>query len=91
MKSVLLEVFIEDGCKSCVAVLYTVRSVQADIPFEVKVYRRDTHQDIFKQRKVVITPAIFINGVLTFYGECTRDQIINKVHNEVLNNHTGNK
>ncbi len=80
MKTTLLEVFIEPGCKACVSVMHSIRKVQSDLNIEVKVYRRDTEPDVFKKRNVVITPAIFINNVLMFYGEVTPVEIEKKLY-----------
>jgi predicted thioredoxin/glutaredoxin len=80
MKKVRLEVFIEPGCKACIAAMYSVREVQSRLAIDVEVYRRDSNGDIFRRRKVVITPAIFIDGVLTFYGEVTPDDIKKKIY-----------
>lgn len=80
MKTVTLEVFIETGCKACVSVMHTIREVQSNLKFDVIVYRRDVDIEVFKSRKVVITPAIFIDGVLTFYGEVSSADIRKKIY-----------
>jgi len=80
MKIVTLEVFVESGCKACVSVMHTIREVQSNLKFDVIVYRRDVDIEVFKDRKVVITPAIFIDGVLNFYGEVSPADIKKKIY-----------
>jgi predicted thioredoxin/glutaredoxin len=60
--------------------MYSVREVQSRLAIDVEVYRRDSDGEIFRRRKVVITPAIFIEGVLMFYGEVTPDDIKKKIY-----------
>ncbi len=80
MRKVRLEVFIESGCKACVGALYSIRNLQSGMPLDVIVYRREKNKDVFRERKVVITPAIFIEGVLMFYGEVSPEDIKKKVY-----------
>lgn len=79
MKKVKLEIFVESECKACVGALYSVRKLQSQMPLDVNVYRREKDSAIFRERKVVITPAIFIEGVLTFYGEVSPDTIKKRI------------
>lgn len=80
MKKVKLEVFIEPGCKACVSVMYSIREVQSQLPLDLKVYRREADREMFRDRNVVITPAIFIDEVLTFYGEVSPADIKRKIY-----------
>jgi len=79
MKNIRLEIFIESGCKACASAMYSVEKVQSELQIHVDVYRRDTDSEVFRERKVVITPAIFIEGVLTFYGEVSAEDIKKKI------------
>jgi len=60
--------------------MYSIRKVQSQLPIDVKVYQRDVDNEIFRYRKVVITPAIFMDGVLIFYGEVSTDDIKQKIY-----------
>lgn len=79
MNSIRLEIFIESGCKACASTLHLLEEVQSDLKIQVDVYRRDTDMEVFRKRRVFITPAIFIDGVLTFYGEVSAEDIKKKI------------
>jgi predicted thioredoxin/glutaredoxin len=79
MNTVKIEVFVEPGCRACATVLRSIEQVKANLPLEVCVYRRDRDSAVFSERKVVITPAVFIEGVLRIYGACTPEEIEKKV------------
>jgi len=79
MKSIRLEIFIESGCRACASAMYSVEKVQSELQIHVDVYRRDTDSEEFRKRRVFITPAIFIDGVLVFYGEVSAEDIKKKI------------
>lgn len=81
MKTVNLDVFIEPDCKACISVMYSIREVQSQLSINVKVYRRDVDREVFRDRNVIITPAIFIDGKLIFYGEVSPEKIREKIQN----------
>jgi predicted thioredoxin/glutaredoxin len=79
MNTVKIEAFIEPGCRACATVLRSIEQVGAKLALEVRVYRRDRDSAEFGERKIVITPAVFIDGVLRFYGACTPEDIEKRV------------
>lgn len=65
----LVEVFVEENCSACGAVLALLERSLAGLPLMKKVFNRDMNRKEFQSRGITILPATFINGQLAFYGE----------------------
>ena len=70
----LVEVFVEENCAACEAVLEILENLSAELPIVKRTYHRGTDRKEFQSRGITILPATFINHHLAFYGEfSTRD------------------
>lgn len=65
----LVEVFVEENCAACEAVLEILEHLSAELPIVHRAYHRGTDGKEFQSRGVTILPATFINHQLAFYGE----------------------
>ena len=68
----LVEVFVEENCGACEAVLKILEGISVELSFTKKIFRRENDGEEFHSRGVVIVPATFINRKLAFYGEFSR-------------------
>jgi predicted thioredoxin/glutaredoxin len=69
MGAPVIEVFVEQTCQACRAVLGLVEAVSRRLGCRATVFTREQDNETFRARRVLITPATFINGRLAFYGE----------------------
>lgn len=69
MGAPLIEVFVEQTCQACRTVLALIDATSRRLGCRPTVYTREQDNEVFRERRVVITPATFINGRLVFYGE----------------------
>ena len=70
----LVEVFVEENCAACEAVLEILENLSAELPIAKRTYHRGTDRKEFQSRGITILPATFINHQLAFYREfSTRD------------------
>lgn len=65
----LVEVFVEENCVACKAVLEMLEQLSIELPIVKQTYNRGTDSKEFQSRGVTILPATFINHQLAFYGE----------------------
>jgi hypothetical protein len=71
----LVEVFVEKDCPSCEEVMTVVGPLSRDRSIELRVYDRERHRDAFRERRVVICPATFVDQRLVFYGAFTLAEV----------------
>lgn len=71
----LVEVFVERDCPSCEEVLKLVDTYRDDSSIDVQVYEREAHAPVFRERRVVICPATFVDHRLVFYGAFTMNEL----------------
>lgn len=69
----LVEVFVEENCTACEAVLNALEQISFELQFAKKVFRRESDEEEFRSRGVPILPATFINRKLVFYGEFSKN------------------
>lgn len=65
----LVEVFVEENCNACEAVLAILERSSAEPPLVKKIFHREKDREEFRSRGITILPATFINRQLAFYGE----------------------
>ncbi|OGU74700.1 MAG: hypothetical protein A3H45_13340 [Ignavibacteria bacterium RIFCSPLOWO2_02_FULL_55_14] len=65
----LVEVFVEENCTACLAVLSILEHSSAELLLTKKIFHRDKDWEEFQSRGITILPATFINRKLAFYGE----------------------
>jgi hypothetical protein len=71
----LLEVFIERDCPSCEEVIGVVNRYRHDPWVDLQIYVREKNASIFRERRVVICPATFVDQRLLFYGAFTLNEL----------------
>jgi len=81
-----IEVFVGSHCPSCLDVIRTITSIVLQCDSEVRILHRTTSPYEFVKRGVVITPATFVNGRLVFYGEFTKEALLQHLNHQ-SNNH----
>ncbi|MEX1137767.1 MAG: thioredoxin family protein [Bacteroidota bacterium] len=64
----IVEVFIEKNCQACKEVLDVINSIMAQYGISLRVYDRQEHKNVFRDRSVIVCPATFVNNRLAFYG-----------------------
>ena len=67
-KNQLIEVFVEKNCRTCDEVLAVIAAFAAQVSVAVSVFDRECDPTVFRERRVLISPATFVNGRLAFYG-----------------------
>jgi len=67
----LVEVFVEENCAACRAVIELLDRSSAETSLMKKIFHRDKDREEFQARGITILPATFINRQLAFYGEFT--------------------
>jgi len=65
----LVEVFVEENCTACGAVLSVLERSTAELPLLKKIFHREKDWEEFQSRGITILPATFINRQLAFFGE----------------------
>ena len=71
----LLEVFVEQDCPSCEEVVSLVNEYRNDPSIELQIYEREKNASLFRERRVLICPAIFVDHRLVFYGAFTMNEL----------------
>jgi predicted thioredoxin/glutaredoxin len=74
--AIVVEVFLEHGCRSSAAVIEAVNAAADRIRLDVRVYFRDRDPLEFMRRGILICPATFIGGKLAFYGPMVETEIL---------------
>ena len=69
----IVEVFVEDNCSSCEEVLRVLQGFEDQARFLVRVWNRNSDAEEFQSRRVLLSPATFINRRLVFYGAFSKD------------------
>ncbi|MBI3587260.1 MAG: thioredoxin family protein [Ignavibacteriales bacterium] len=69
----LVEVFVEENCAACKAVVEMLEQSSLGFPLVKRIYHREADQEEFQSRGITILPATFINRTLAFYGEFSGD------------------
>ncbi|MDD8018279.1 MAG: thioredoxin family protein [Bacteroidota bacterium] len=75
MNAVTIEVFVEKNCSSCETVVDVVRQVPELLSSKVVIRNREQDPAKFRERRVMIVPATFINNALVFYGTFTKEDL----------------
>jgi Thioredoxin domain len=72
-------VISSDNCRECDKLVQNIMSLQKDIAgIELTVFNIDRGEDIHSMSipiKVYITPALFVNGRLKYYGNPSQDKM----------------
>ena len=79
MKQNNLELFIEKNCPACEDVLRTLHQFARQYGIEFRKYDRDTQSQLFRERRIFICPATFLNGRLLFYGTFSTEMLQSKL------------
>ena len=75
----LIEIFIEQNCRACDEVLAVIAAFADQVSVAVTVFDRESDPTIFRERRVLISPATFVNGRLAFYGSFSADALRNHI------------
>ena len=70
----VVAVFIEKNCQACREVLGVINSIMTQYGISLRVYDRQEHEKVFRDRSVIVCPATFVNNRLAFYGAFTREE-----------------
>lgn len=79
MKRNHLELFFEKNCPVCEEVLQTLHLFARHHGLEFHTYDRDRESKAFRERRVFICPATFLNGCLVFYGTVSTEVLQTKL------------
>lgn len=79
MSRTTVSIFVEEDCTACEKVLSVARSLVGMYEINLAVFERKRDAAVFEQRNVAICPATFVNGRLVFYGEFSREELLEKI------------
>lgn len=76
MSKRLIEVFVENDCRSCNEVISVLGKFSGNPSVELRVYDRTKDAAAFQERNILVCPATFVNQRLVFYGAFTLSEIV---------------
>ncbi len=71
----VVEVFVERDCPACEEVVSLVSEYRDDPSIELRIYDRHKNATAFRERRVMICPATFVDQRLVFYGAFTMNEL----------------
>ncbi len=71
----IIEIFVEETCSTCSRVIEDVSTFVRGTDIAVRIFRREADPETFRERNVLICPATFVNGRLSFYGEVSTEAL----------------
>jgi uncharacterized membrane protein YagU involved in acid resistance len=84
----IIEIFVEDTCSTCSRVIEDVSIFVRGTDTAVRIFRREGDSEKFRERNVVICPATFVNGRLSFYGEVSPEALKKQLYGTQLSQTT---
>lgn len=73
----LLTLVINDNCKSCLRAEKVLRDIANKNP---GILLRVININSFHERRIAITPALFLNDELLSYGDIDKDKLLAKIN-----------
>jgi hypothetical protein len=81
--AVVVEVFLERGCRSSATVIEAVNCAADRLHLDVRVHFRDRDALEFMRRGILICPATFIGKALAFYGPMDANEILEYIQRNI--------
>jgi hypothetical protein len=69
-----VEVFVEDHCPSCEAIVRTLKPFAENELIFLRIYQKGGDDSLFAKRNVTSIPTTYVNGRAAFHGEFTRGE-----------------
>lgn len=66
-----IEVFVDDHCSSCEAVVRSLKPFAENGLIVLRIYQKGRDDSLFATRNVTCTPATYVNRRAAFHGEFT--------------------
>jgi len=71
-------VYVEPDCKSCEKVIKTAKGMHKNkLIKNLLIINREEYPELCSDTGIIIYPAVFIEGELTFYGEFSIEDALN--------------